>query len=124
MNIFFNNITKTQQKRTKKLLYYTRKKYGIDIYLVLKAILIPPMISEYYQSHGYPNLWVNYERVLKRNEELFKKEMRMYNLLQCNVFGSPEYFGVPIHIIKQCNVSKIINISINHWNEALNNEYY
>ena len=126
MNIYFNNISQSQQKRTKKLLYNTRKMYGIDMYLLLKAILIPPMISEYYQSHGYPQLWVHYEIILKRNEGLYHnhKPLTMDKLLQSNTFHSPQFFSIPTQLLTQYNFTQIINMSINHWNEALNDECY
>ena len=66
--IFKGYITEEECKRTAKLLYNIRQKYGIYTFMTLKKMLTIGIIIEHYQKTYKNGPWISYNCLLKRYE--------------------------------------------------------
>ena len=64
--------------RVEKLFRTSMRKYGPEITLLLKKIIITAMWIHYYQESTYMSYWINFPYVLARNEDLIINSMSSY----------------------------------------------
>lgn len=65
-------------RRVEKLFRTSMRKYGPEITLLLKKIIIVAMWIQYYQETTRKEYWIKFSNVLERNEDLIIHSKRQY----------------------------------------------
>ena len=91
-------------KRTEQLLRLVRRKFGPEVHLLVKKILLVSLYVNYYQEKYHRSNWIGYHEILARNERIAinwdskTPHMTTAFIVANSIYTS--FLGVPSEIIK------------------------